>query len=532
MHSKVKPVLIGGEWRPADAVETFCAVNPRTKSIIDTAFPVSSMKDIEAALKAARSASRELMQISPEKIGSFLVCYADFIEKRRDDLVDTAYEETALPKSPRLNDIEIPRTTEQLRKAAEAVKERSWTMPTIDTELNIRSMFGPLGGPVVVFGPNNFPFAFNGISGGDFATAVAAGNPVIVKAHPHHPSTTGLLAEEAFKALKEVGLPLSTVQLLYGTRYEDGEKMVSHPLVGATAYTGSQKAGLRLKAAADRAGKPVYLEMGSINPVIILPGAVKEREKFIVTEFVVSLLSGTGQFCTNPGFVIMIKGEETEHFLKMVKERLEAEPVGTLLGEAVEKNLISSIEALKSSGARVVTGGSAGGGEGYCFQNTLLRVDGRRFLENSEALQQEAFGNASLFVIAENLDEVLRIIETLEGNLVGSIYTADKDEDDELYDRIAPALRPMVGRLANNKMPPGVAVSIAMNHGGPFPASGHPGFTAVGIPASMLRFGMLQCFDNVRGQRLPLELRDKNPTGRLWRNIDGKWTTGDVTKKK
>jgi alpha-ketoglutaric semialdehyde dehydrogenase len=532
MHSKEsEPVLMGGKWRPADEVDTFSVVNPRTKETLDRIYPVSSMKDVETALMAAREVSRELVLLPPETIADFLECYADLIEKKREILVDAAFEETALAKRPRLNDVEIPRTTDQLRQAARAARARSWKLPVIDTKLNIRSYYAPLGGAVVIFGPSNFPFAFNGISGGDFAAAVAAGNPVVVKAHPFHPETTRLLAEEALKALQETKLPLSTVQLLYGTKYEDGEKMVSHPLVGAVAYTGSKRAGLRLKAAADRAGKPIYLELGSLNPVVILPGSLKERASGIFIEFITAFLAGTGQFCTNPGFVIMIRGRETDGFLLKVKERLETEPVGTLLGEGVEKSLVSSVEALQAAGAEVLTGGSPGGGEGYCYHNTLLKIDGESFLKNPQAFQMEAFGNAGLFVVAENGDEICRILESFEGNLVGCIYSHTKGEDDELYDKIAPVLRLKVGRLTNEKMPPGVALSPAMNHGGPYPATGHPGFTAVGIPASMLRFAMLQCFDNVREDKLPLELRDKNPTGEVWRNIDGRWTQDDIIRK-
>ena len=237
---------------------------------------------------------------------------------------------------------------------------------------------------------------------------------------------------------------------------------------------------------------------------------------------------GAGQFCTNPGLVVMIKNEESEKFVKEVKKQLEDKPMGTLLSEAVERNLVLSIEALKAAGAERVTGGAKVSGKGYCFQNTLFRISGQKFLKNQKTFQQEAFGNATLFVLAENSEEILKIIRSFEGNLTGSICSHRHGKDDEIYDKIAPILRRKVGRLLNDKMPTGVAVSPAMNHGGPYPATGHPGFTSVGIPASMLRFAMLQSYDNVREKRLPLELQDKNPTGKLWRKIDGEWTQRDV----
>jgi NADP-dependent aldehyde dehydrogenase len=188
--------------------------------------------------------------------------------------------------------------------------------PTIDTQTNIRSMYAALEGGVVVFGPNNFPFAFGSISGGDFAAAVAAGNPVIAKANSSHPGTTRLFAEEALEAVKNLGLPNSMVQLIYRTHHDVGERLVSHPLVGATGYTGSRVAGLVLKNAADRAGKPIYLELSSVNPVVILPGALQERGAEIAEEFVSSCLLGTGQFCTNPGLMILQKDTDTDLFIQ------------------------------------------------------------------------------------------------------------------------------------------------------------------------------------------------------------------------
>jgi NADP-dependent aldehyde dehydrogenase len=194
----------------------------------------------------------------------------------------------------------------------------------------------------------------------------------------------------------------------------------------------------------------------------------------------------------------------------------------------VQESLKESIASLRQAGADLLAGDSDGGGSGYSRANTLLRVDGDGFLRNAEALQTEAFGNASLIVVADDVAQLGEIVERLEGNLTGCIYSETAGRDDAAYDQIAPRLRQRVGRLLNDKMPTGVAVSSAMNHGGPYPATGHPGFTAVGIPAALRRFSMLQCYDNVRSQRLPPCLRDHNVTGRMWRFIDGSWTQGDV----
>jgi NADP-dependent aldehyde dehydrogenase len=446
-----------------------------------------------------------------------------------DVLVAGAYLETGLPAETRLRKTELPRTTGQLRQAAAAARSRGWCHATIDTKLNIRSMYAPLGGPVAVFGPNNFPFAFNSVGGGDFASAIAAGNPVIAKANPGHLGTTRLMAEAAFQAVQDSGLPSATVQLLYHIEPEQGFALVSHPLLGATAFTGSKNAGLRLKAAADAAGKPIYLEMSSINPEFMLPGALRERGDALAAEYVGSLLMGAGQFCTNPGLLVLIDGEDTARFIDTATEKAADAAPGVLLGEGVARHLGSSITALRQGGARLLLGGQPAASAACAYQNTLLRASGDQFLQNADALQTEAFGPAGLIVVAASEAQALDIADALQGNLTGAIYSDTAGSDDAFYDRLAPTLRAKVGRLLNDKMPTGVAVSPAMNHGGPFPSTGHPGFTAVGIPASLLRFGALQCYDNVRPHRLPPELADRNPTGSMWRIIDGEWTQRDIT---
>jgi NADP-dependent aldehyde dehydrogenase len=294
--------------------------------------------------------------------------------------------------------------------------------------------------------------------------------------------------------------------------------------VGATGFTGSKAAGLRPKESADKAGKPIYLEMSSINPVFVLPGALEERLPDIATEFFNSCTLGAGQFCTNPGLVILLNNSQSEAFLQAAKARFEAAQPGILLGQNGPRDIAAAIEVMQQHGAELVTGGYEIENSGFSFANTLLRVSGDTFLQNAEALQTEAFGAVSLVVFARDKAQMLEIITQLEGNLTGALYSHSQGQDDALYNQIEPALRQKVGRLLNDKMPTGVAVSPAMNHGGPYPATGHPGFTAVGIPAAMLRFAALHCYDNVRPHRLPPELQDKNPTGQTWRFIDGEWT--------
>lgn len=518
----LEPVLIAGEWRESEKTGTFQAANPATGELLAPLYPISSWADCEAALASAHAAFLEMRSMPGEKIAAFLEAFAVKIEEQADALVDLAHLETALPKTPRLAGAELPRTTGQLRQASAAARSGSWRNPVIDTANNIRACYGALG-PVVVFGPNNFPFAFGSASGGDFAAAIAAGNPVIAKANSSHPGTTKLFAEAARLAALETGMPVGTVQLIYRTSHSIGEQLVTDARIGATGYTGSRGAGLTLKRAADEAGKPIYLELSSVNPVVFLPHALEEKGDALTEEFAGSCLMGTGQFCTNPGMVLLIESETATRFVADVTQRFEGAAVGTLLSDSVKKSLHESHRILKEAGAAVLCGTGPGSGAGCCVANTLFHVSGDAFLRDPETMQTEAFGNSSLIVTASSLEQAAAILGHLEGNLTGAIYSAISGKDDAAYDLLAPILRQKVGRLLNDKMPTGVAVSPAMNHGGPYPATGHPGFTAVGIPAAMTRFAMLQSYDNVRAHRLPDILRD-DYTGPAQRLIDGIWT--------
>ena len=522
----VHMVLIDGQWKASDSTGTFQAEDPKSKTRIADEYPVSCWDECSEALDASVRAFNKMRQMPADRIAAFLDRYADLIENRADEICEMASRETALPVEPRLISGELPRTTGQLRQAAQAVRRSSWCQPTIDTGTNIRSCFGSIG-PVAVFGPNNFPLAFGSISGSDFAAAIAAGNPVIAKANSLHPGTTRLLAEQAIVAAQETGMPDSMVQLIYRMSHADGERLARDPRLASIGYTGSRDAGLKLKAAADSVGKQIYLELSSINPVVVLPNSLKDRGPEIADELTTSCLMGTGQFCTNPGLIILQSGADAEQFTSILSEKFAAAATGTLLSRSGQDGLCQAISTLNQAGAEIVCGGVAGGGQGYSVKNTIMQISGEDFIANSAALQTEAFGNATLLVKVESPQQALQVIRNLEGNLTGCIYSAADGSDDEDYDLIAPDLRQRVGRLLNDKMPTGVAVCPAMNHGGPFPATGHAGFTAVGMPDAIVRFAMLQCFDNVRDHRLPSILRDENP-GNIWRRIDGQWTTSKV----
>ena len=517
---RLAPMLIDGTWRRPSEAAVVQATDPATGEVLAQTYPLASEKDVSDALQAGWEAAQALRSEAPEKIAHLLEAYAERILAQRESLVELAHAETGLPAESRLNSGELPRTVDQLRQAAQAVRRRSWTRPTLDSAANIRSLLAPLGAPVAVFGPNNFPFAFNSVAGGDFAAAIAAQNPVIAKANLGHPGTTLKLAELALQAVLEAGLPPATVQLLYHMPPELGFLLVSDRRLGATGFTGSKAAGLKLKAAADAGGKLFYAELSSINPIFVLPGALRTRSEAIAAEFSASCITVAGQLCTAPGLLIVADGELAGALLQSAAGRFAAQTPGPLLTAGGTAQLQEAVSTWRRYGATVLTGGEASG-PGFRFQNTLLKVTGDQFLSHPGELQVEAFGPVSLVVVARDTAQMNDIAGALEGNLTGTIYA--EDEDEAVYRRLAQALRWKVGRLLNNKMPTGVAVSPAMNHGGPFPSTGHPGFTAVGLPASITRFAALHCYDNVPQGRLPPELQDGNPL-HIWRFVDGQWT--------
>ena len=268
-------------------------------------------------------------------------------------------------------------------------------------------------------------------------------------------------------------------------------------------------------------GKRIWLELSSVNPVFLLPGALEERGQEIAAELCASSLLGTGQFCTSPGLVVIPAGTQGEAFADTLAGLLREAPGGVLLGAGVLENLERAVDTVRAAGAELLVGGARAEAAGFRFANTLLRVTGRRFLERPHDLQAEMFGNACLLVVSESVEQSVAIARQVEGNLTGCLNTHSDGRDDPAYQAVARVLRRRVGRLMNDKMPTGVAVVPSQNHGGPFPATGDPGYTAVGLPASILRFAALHCYDQVRDHRLPPALRDRNPTGRLVRLVDG-----------
>ena len=503
-------LLIDGAWQDAQAVlDTFRSFNPQTGEANSTAFPVIGWSDLDRMMEAGETAAGDLASIEPERIARFLERYADLIEERRGAIVEAAQRETALGAALRLGEIELPRTTGQLRQAATAVRDTSatgWSTPTIDTEANIRSRYESLGGVVLVIGPNNFPLAFNAISGSDFASAIAAGNPVIAKGHPAHPETTQLLADAARVAVEEVGLPSGTVQLFHHAPPEDIARLIGHPGLAAVAFTGGQSAGLAIKKTTDAAGKPGYFEMSSLNPVVLMPSAAAEDLDGFAALWAQSIQMGSGQFCTKPGLCFVIGQELADTLGEAIATRFDASDDSVLLTEGLVDSIDRGVRELQDAGAILLAGGANSEEPGFRYPSTLLMCNGRTFREMPGSMQRELFGPAGMIVACDSEEDLGAALRVLEGQLTACIWATESDHGGELYEEIRRTLRPICGRLLENKMPTGVAVVPSMVHGGPYPASSHPGFTSVGMPGSIRRFAALRCYDGVPESRLPATL--------------------------
>ncbi len=511
-------VLIDGQWREASSHSSFQAFDPNTGKVIGDVFPISDKRDLDAALDAASRVASELAALPAEIIAAFLDAYAAGIEAHAESLVALAAGETGLPAATRLAGNELPRTCGQLRMAAGAVRTRSWSNPVIDTAAGLRSALGPLEKPVLIFGPNNFPLAFNAISGSDFTSAIAARNPVIAKGHPSHPSTSRALAQIAHEAAQASGLPAASIQLLYHFDASEGLALCADARLGAIGFTGSRQAGLALKTVADKAGIAFFGELSAINPVLMLPGALAERAVALAEEYFGSCTLGSGQFCTNPGLVIVPEGPDGDAFVSTAAQGFAAATPALMFSEAVVRGLEESIATLREAGAEVLAGSAERHGLGFRFAPTLLGIGATGFLSAAKALQTEAFGPVGLIVRSPDEATTLKIIAQLEGSLTASIYSAESEQAQA--QRLARALRPHVGRLISNRMPTGVAVSAAMNHGGPYPSATSRSFTSVGMPGAIRRFAALQSWDHSPENWLPTELSDANPLG-VWRIVDG-----------
>jgi NADP-dependent aldehyde dehydrogenase len=501
----------------------FSAVDPATGATLEPSISSAGPDAVEQAAALADTASAAYAATTPADRAAFLEACAEAILAIGDELIVRAMAETGLPRA-RLEG-ERGRTVGQLRLFARTVRQGDWLDATIDPALPDRQplprpdlrRLNVAVGPVAVFGASNFPLAFS-VAGGDTASALAAGCPVIVKGHSAHPGTGELVARAMIAAVKSSGMPDGTFSFLPGNNRELGGALVSDPRVKAVGFTGSRGGGLALmKLAAERPEPiPVFAEMSSINPVVLMPAALEARAEAIGAAFVQSLTMGAGQFCTNPGLVLGIAGPGLDRFVAAAAGALRATPGAVMLSPTIHASYERGVEALTAHDAvRTVARGCVGEGASQGI-GALFETDAASFLADP-ALGHEVFGSSALVIGCGSLDEIARVIVSLEGQLTASLHLDPDDE--QAAAPLVPLLAQRAGRVLANGWPTGVEVSPAMVHGGPFPATSDSRTTSVGTLA-MMRFLRPVCYQNLPGALLPPALAEANPWG-VARRIDG-----------
>ncbi len=503
----------------------FKAFDPANRTALEPSFISAMPEDVDRAAGLAAVAAPALARLSGAQRRRFLQAIAANLETKAADLVRRASQETALAEG-RLRG-ELARTAHQLRLYGEAAEGGAWADARIETadparrplpKPDHRSLLRPLG-PVVVFGSSNFPFAYS-VAGGDTASALAAGCPVIVKAHPAHPGTSEMVGRLILHAVRDCGLPEGTFSLLFDAGFEVGQALVRHPLVKAVGFTGSVKGGRALVdiAAARPEPIPVYAEMGSINPVFILPEALKERADEIAAGLLASATQEVGQLCTNPGLIVMIRSPEAQDFLHTLVGKLRSAPAAPMLTPGMAK-AFASLTAARAKQPGVGPLVTAAAGEG-CAAPHWFETDALGFLGN-RALSEEIFGPSALVVWCRDRAQMLQVAAHLEGSLAAAIH-AGAAETLTQEDLVA-VLSTRAGRVVFNGYPTGVEVSSAIVHGGPFPSTSDGGrSTSVGTRA-LARWGRLVCYQNFPPALLPPELQDGNPLG-IPRLVNGRMT--------
>ena len=479
---------------------------------------------VDAACAAAAAAFGPFRAATSEQRARFLESVADHLEAIRAPLTARAVAESGLPQARIAG--EVGRTTGQLRLFATVLREGSWNGARIDPALpdrtplprpDIRQRFIPLG-PVAVFAASNFPLAFS-VAGGDTASALAAGCPVVVKAHDAHPGTSELVGRAVSDAVAATGMPAGTFSLLFGSGAELGIALVTDPRIKAVGFTGSRSGGLALAAAA--AGRPepipVYAEMSSINPVFLLDGALATRGAELGRAFVASLTMGSGQFCTNPGLVIAVDGAGLDTFVTAARDALSHAPATPMLTPGIARTYAAGVET--QAGAASLVGRGQPADDDIDCRAALFSTDAATFLAADE-LQAEVFGSSSLIVRCADADEVLTVVRGLEGQLTATVHADETDLD--TAGRLLPELELKAGRILFDGWPTGVEVCHAMVHGGPFPATSDSRTTSVGARA-IERFLRPVCYQSVPKSLLPSAVADGNPD-HLWRRVDGRLT--------
>ena len=510
--------LIAGE--PADSTGGRFTANGALAE-----FDEASSTHVDTALTAAARAAHDYRALPAVTRAAFLDRIADAIA-HAEGLVEAAGAETALPPDRLAG--ERARTVGQLRMFANVVREGSWVDARIDRarpdrqplpKPDVRRMLIPIG-PVAVFAASNFPLAFS-IAGGDTASALAAGCPVVVKAHPAHPATSELAARAIAEAAQAAGIPPGVFSMLHSTRHEVGMALVRHPLTKAVAFTGSLRAGRALfDAAAQRPDPiPVYAEMGSVNPVFLLPGALHQRADAIADGLKQSVTLGVGQFCTNPGLILGIDDERFDASVRRMAALIAEAPPGTMLYPALFESYEAGVRRLSALPEVRTTRSSIAGVTDAQARPSLFDTSARTFLWHRE-IGDEVFGPSTVVIRCGSREEMETVASHLEGQLTATIHGTPEDLVE--YASLVSILEEKAGRIIFNGFPTGVEVCAAMQHGGPYPASTDSRTTSVGT-AAIHRFARPVAWQNFPQAALPPEVQDDNPRG-IWRQVDGEMT--------
>lgn len=487
-------------------------------------FTDATPQEIDSVLKEAQVAFLSYKNLTGAKKAAFLRAIADAIDTLGAELIQTAMRETHLPEARLVG--ERARTTGQLKMFAQLVEEGSWCEARIDTALpdrmpvpkpDLRKMLVPVG-PVVVFGAANFPFAYS-TAGGDTASALAAGCPVIVKAHPAHAATSQLVADAIQQAAEKTGMPKAVFQHVHGRSFAVGHALVKHPFTKAVGFTGSLSGGKALFDLANQRPEPipVFAEMSSINPVVLLPNTLNRDAVKTAEKIAASVVLGVGQFCTNPGLIITVDGAGLQKFLPALSQEFKKALPGTMLHPGIADNYSSrKSSTLAQKGVNVEGEGPIGTEEQG--QAMVASVAARDFLANP-ALAEEVFGPFSLIIKCGDRHELNNVVAQLHGQLTVTII-GDEAEAAE-YQSVFNLLAEKAGRVVMNGVPTGVEVCPAMQHGGPFPSTTDSRFTSVGTDA-IKRFVRPLAFQNFPDSLLPEALKEQNPL-KIWRLRNGEW---------
>lgn len=512
--------------------DSFHAINPASGAPLEPPFHEALGSLADAALEAAQRDFDEFRAKSAESRAKLLEAIADGLEGLGDPLLQRAHLETALPMA-RLT-AERGRMTMQARLFAKVIRDETWLEARIDRAIpdrqplpkpDVRRMMQPLG-PVVVFGASNFPFAIS-VAGTDTVSALGAGCPVVVKAHPGHPGTSEMVARVISDAVKKTGMPPGIFSMLQGKGNYIGMALVKHPLTCAVAFTGSLRGGRALFDACG--GRPIpipfYGELGSVNPVFLLPGALRERAAQVAESFVGALTMGTGQFCTNPGLVFGLKSEELGNFMNKTAALVKAWAPATMLHGGISGAFGEGVERLAAiPGMRVAAKSDAPANPDVSQAAATVFITDMKTYSANDNLREEVFGPASVVTYCEAKEDLERIAEGLEGQLTAAIHGTPEDLKE--HARLVRILERKAGRIIFNGFGTGIEVCPSMHHGGLYPAATHSFFTSIGT-AAIYRFVRPVCYQGFPDDCLPEPLQNKNPRGAL-RMVDGVMTKEDA----